>query len=179
MKDLKKSKSWAPEGDPISLAYLKSIGITPTQLTIADVLASLQTGLVDTVYNGFYGSIVLQWFTKTRYIANAPFGYAYGAFVLDRKKFSKLPPEYMELVETAALRHFAALLEDTRKSNKDALDVLKDNGLVLVEPDAGDLKELHMYRDMTVGRIVGKAFSRGIYEETLKHLNDARAPAAR
>ena len=50
--------------------------VTPVQLSIPDVLTALQSGLVETVYNSFYGSIVLQWFTKARYTADFPYGYA-------------------------------------------------------------------------------------------------------
>ena len=91
LKDFQQSKNWIPTGDPISETYLNNLNITPVQLTIPDVLSSLQSGLIDTVYNSLYGSIVLQWFTKANYIVNLPYGYAYGVFAVDHKKFAKLP----------------------------------------------------------------------------------------
>ena len=118
LAELKKSKAWAPEGDPISRVLLETVGVTPIPLSIPDVLTSLQTGLINTIFNSFYGSIVLQWFTKISYITDIPFVYAYGAFVLDKKTFSKLPAPHAAMMKKEAQIHFKKLLIDTRKSNE-------------------------------------------------------------
>jgi len=174
LDELKKSKSWVPEGDPISNIFLETAGVTPIALSIPDVLSSLQTGLIDTVYNSFYGAIVLQWFTRTRYITDIPFGYAYGAFVLDRKAFSKLPAEYARLMESTARAHFAELLQDTRASNASALQVLKDNGNSLVAVSLATQAELHELHLKTVNKLDNNVFSKKIYEETQKSLTEFR-----
>ena len=148
--------------------------MTPTPLGIPDVLPSLQTGLINTVYNSFYGAIVLQWFTRTKYITDIPFAYGYGAFVLDRKAFSRLPAEYARLMESTARAHFATLLQDTRESNKSSLQVLKENGNRLVEVSQttrAELQELHI---KTVKKLDNTIFSQNIYEETQKSLKEFR-----
>lgn len=175
LAEFRKSKSWVPEGDPISNIFLETVGVTPTALSIPDVLTSLQTGLIDTVYNAFYGAIVLQWFTRTKYITDIPFVYGYGAFALDQKAFSKLPAEYTRLMETTARAHFARLLQDTRESNESALQVLKDNGITLVKPAPGTKEELQEFRVKTVSKIDNGVFSKAIYEETMKSLTEFRA----
>lgn len=172
--ELKKSKVWAPEDDPISIAYLQTLGITPLPLTIPDVLTSLQTGMVETVFNSLYGAIVLQWFTKTKYISDIPFGYAYGALLLDRKKFSKLPELYQSMIKETAAKHFNLLVTDTRKSNDDSRQVLQDNGVSMVTPDSGDVQILSDMRDETVQRVQGTAFSPQIYKATVTLLDDYR-----
>jgi TRAP-type C4-dicarboxylate transport system substrate-binding protein len=173
--ELQKSTCWAPDNDPLSAGFLETLGITPTPLSIPDVLTSLQTGLVSTVFNSLYGSIVLQWYTKAKYITDMPFGYAYGAFLLDRQQFARLPGKYSALIKTAAARHFGILLEDTRKSNEEARSVLQDNGVTLVKIDPGALTELEMMRDKTVKRLKGKAFSAEIYEEMMRLLTQYRS----
>jgi TRAP-type C4-dicarboxylate transport system substrate-binding protein len=173
LTELKQSKAWAPEGDPISMVLLETVGVTPIPLSIPDVLSSLQTGLINTTFNSFYGSIVLQWFTKISYITDIPFVYAYGAFVLDRKTFSRLPPHYADMMKTAAQSHFEKLLADTRKSNEEARQVLIDNGITLVKPTPTTKSELqNNYREMTVKKLINDAFSKSIYEETMMHLDN-------
>ena len=173
LAELKKSKAWVPEGDPVSRVLLETVGVTPIPLSIPDVLTSLQTGLINTAFNSFYGSIVLQWFTKISYITDIPFAYAYGAFILDKKTFSKLPPQYAELMKTAARTHFDKLLEDTRKSNDEALQVLQENGIKLVNPTPSTRAELqNNYRQMTAEKLINDAFSKSIYEEVIKHLGN-------
>jgi TRAP-type C4-dicarboxylate transport system substrate-binding protein len=175
LDELKKSKAWAPEGDPISKALLESVGLTPIPLSIPDVLTSLQTGLIDTAFNSLYGSIVMQWFTRISYITDIPFVYAYGAFLLDKKTFSKLPADYAQMMHAVAKKHFAKLLTDTRQSNDEALQVLQDNDISLVKLTPESRTELLNYREMTVEKLVGDAFSRGIYEEAVEHLEKFRS----
>jgi TRAP-type C4-dicarboxylate transport system substrate-binding protein len=172
--DLKKSKSWAPSGDPVTGTFLSNLGITPIPLTIPDVLTSLQTGLVDTVFNSLYGSIVLQWFTKARYITDTPFGYAYGVFLLDRKSFSRLPENYAALIHTTADKYFSALTEETRQSNEESRKTLEQNGVTFIQSEPGIVKELQAQRDKTVQQLIGTAFSPEIYALAAKALEDFR-----
>jgi len=174
LNQLKKSKAWAPEGDPISTTLLETVGLTPIPLSIPDVLTSLQTGLINTAFNSFYGSIVMQWFTRISYITDIPFVYAYGAFLLDKKTFSRLPANYAQMMHSVAKKHFGKLLTDTRQSNNEALQVLQDNDISLVKLTPESRTELMNYREMTIEKLVGDAFSRDIYEEAVKHLEKFR-----
>jgi len=171
---LRQSKCWAPENDPVSQAFIKNIGITPIPLTIPDVLSSLQTGLIDTVFNSLYGAIVMQWFTRTNYITDVPFGYAYGGVVFSKAAFDKLPPAYAAICRDLAKKHFGGLLTDTRKSNEEALLTLKKSGVKLVSFPESDLTELRKYRDQTVQSLTDKAFSKEVYDETMRLLAEAR-----
>ena len=167
---LKNSTNWIPSGDPVSRALLNTLGITPVQLSIPDVLSSLQSGLVDTVYNSFYGSIILQWFTKAKYITDMPYGYAYGVFLLDGKSFAKLPEKYKELIHTAAAKHFPVLLQKTRVSNQESRQVLIDRGVKFVKTDADTMRQLKASRDFSVKDLTKTAFSPEIYQQTIQLL---------
>lgn len=178
LTELKRTKCWAPQSDPLGQAFLDQIGVVPTQLSIPDVLAGLQTGLVETVFNSFYGSIVLQWFTKVRYITDLPFGYAYGALIFDRRAFAKLPPAHAALIHEAARRHFPKLIADTRQSNADSLKVLKGQyGITLVQPKPEAEQEVQRHREAVVRNLIGTAYSREAYEATMAALREQRAKA--
>jgi TRAP-type C4-dicarboxylate transport system substrate-binding protein len=180
LAELKHTKCWSPQSDPLSQAFLNQVGVVPIQLSIPDVLAGLQTGLVETVFNSFYGSIVLQWFTKTRYITDLPFGYAYGALVFDGRSFAKLPPGHAALIREAARRHFPKLIADTRQSNADSLKVLKEqHHLTVVAPTPEAEQEVQRHREAVVRTLIGTAYSRQIYETALAALRDQRAKAAK
>jgi len=176
---LKQRKAWAPENDPVSLVFLKNIGVTPVLLSIPDVMSSLETGLIDTVFNSFYGAIVMQWFTKTKYITDIPFGYAYGALVLSKRAFGRLPPEYARICRAAAAHHFPRLIAAARKSNADSLAALKKQGVRLVAPRPGEVEKLARWRDRTVKELNGRIFSKGVYEKTMRILAESRGTGAR
>jgi len=172
--DLKQATIWIPAGDPLAATFISEIGLNPVQLSIPDVLSSLQTGLVDTVFNSLYGSIVLQWFTKAKYITNTPFGYAYGVFLLDKKKFDKLPPNYAAVIRDAAARHFPVLIDETRKSNDESFKVLEQQGVTFVNADPESLRELEAFRQQTVDETIGSSFSKATYARMMEILKTYR-----
>ena len=174
-EELRKSTPWIPAGDPLAATFIETVGISPIQLSIPDVLSSLQTGLVNTVFNSLYGSIVLQWFTKANHVTDNPFGYAYGAFLLDRKKFAKLSPAHQKIVHDAADHHFSILLEATRKSNEDSYDVLRQQGVKFVKADEDSLKMLASYRRQTIDRTVGKDYSQTTFDKMMDILEKFRS----
>ncbi len=175
IEELRKATIWIPSGDPLISTFIETIGLTPIQLSIPDVLSSLQTGLVDTVFNSLYGSIVLQWFTKARYVTDNPFGYAYGVFLLDKKRFDRLPPKYAEIIRKSAATHFPALIDETRKSNAESYQVLQKQGVTFIKADQETIKELKSFQTQTVEKAVGGSFSRETYAKMMKILDDYRA----
>ena len=173
--DLQQAVCWTPAGDPVSAAYLAHLGITPIQLSIPDVLSSLQTGLVNTVFNSLYGSIVLQWFTKAKFINELPFGYAYGALLLDKKALARLSAGHAAIIQATADKYFPPLIAETRKSNEDSRAVLAKNGVQFTESPADVAEQLQSLREKTARDIVGSSFSIEIYQETTRLLEKFRS----
>ena len=174
LDDQQNATNWSPAGDPMSEAYFSTLGITPVQLSISDVLSSLQSGLVDTVYNSLYGSIVLQWFTKARYVVDMPFGYAYGVFALDGKKFAELPEPHRQAIHKAAGIHFPVLLQKTRDSNNESRQVLEEQGLEFLAVDDEMIKVLREKSELTMKMLIPETISQAIYEKTQKLLGEYR-----
>jgi TRAP-type C4-dicarboxylate transport system substrate-binding protein len=175
LEDLQQATCWTPAGDPVSAAYLAHLGITPIQLSIPDVLSSLQTGLINTVFNSLYGSIVLQWFTKAKYINDLPFGYAYGALLLDKKALARLPPGHAAIIQATADKYFPPLITETRKSNDESREVLAKNGVKFTRSSAEIAAQLQGYREQTAKDVVGSSFSPEIYQETMRLLQQFRS----
>ena len=135
-EDLRKHKVWIPGTDLITAEVLKKIGINPIPLPIADVLTSLQTGLVDTVPAPPIAAIILQWHTRVRYLTEIPLSYAYGLLAVDRKAFAKLAPQDQQIVRDVMGRVFKDIDQQNRKEHVAALKVLQKNGIRFVQPTA-------------------------------------------
>ena len=175
LEDLQQAKTWAPADDPLTAAFLESLNISPITLSIPDVLSSLQTGLIDTAFNSLYGSIVLQWFTKAPFVTDAPYGYAYGAFVMSDKAMAKLSDEQRQIMETAAEKHFRELIVKTRQSNDESRSVLANQGVEFVSTTDEVLKTLEKHRDQSLEGLIGKAFSEEVYQIVNQTLAELRS----
>ena len=90
--DMRQQKVWIPDNDSMILEAIKAFDITPIPLSIADVRAGLQTGLINTVTTPPIGALALQWHTQIKYLLDEPFLYIYGVLAVDRRVFEKISP---------------------------------------------------------------------------------------
>ena len=140
--DLAGRKVWSPAGDTISRVGLESLGVTPIQLPLTDVLTGLQTSLIDTVGNSPVGTIALQWHTKVSYLVDLPLFYLYGALIVQNKAFKKLSAGDQQIVRKVMQDVFISLNKQSRKDNKGALIALQQQGLQFITPSvAGDWQD--------------------------------------
>ena len=161
--DVKKTKMWIWEGDPIAEAALKALGVSPIPLSITDVLTSLQTGLINCVYAPPLGAIALQWFTKLKYMLNVPLADAAGAVVISKKKFDEFPADLKEILSRNGRKYMAKLTALSREDNQKAIETLKKNGVQIIAPHSS--KSLQEYseigkqaRRMLVGKLYAEEF---------------------
>lgn len=132
--DLKASKMWMWEGDPIAQAAFQAIGVSPIQLSLTDVSTSLQTGMINTVYNAPYALVALQWFTRVKYVMSEPLAISNGAVVVSKKLFDSMPGDVQEALLTNGRKYFRDLTLASRKENHDAIETLKKNGITTTVP---------------------------------------------
>ena len=135
-EDLGTHKVWIPGNDLITAAVLKRVDINPIPLPMADVLTSLQTGLVDTIPAPPIAAILLQWHTRVRYLREIPLSYTYGLLAVDRKVFAKIVPEDQQIVHDVMEGVFKDIDHQNRKDHIAAMKVLQKNGIQFVQPTA-------------------------------------------
>ncbi|MCA9770775.1 MAG: TRAP transporter substrate-binding protein DctP [Myxococcales bacterium] len=177
--DLLKMKVWGWDADPLSLAYMSNAGVTPIPLPIPDVLTSLQTGLIDTVYASPLAMIALQWFTKVKYVAPEPFAIANGGNLITKKFWKKLTPEQQKVVQKTGFELGEKLVQQLRADNESSAATLKERGISTSESNLDGEKELRAISDKTREELAGKVYSKEVYEQVKKHLSDYRAMQAK
>jgi TRAP-type C4-dicarboxylate transport system substrate-binding protein len=140
--DFRKGKVWIWEDTAIGRAVFKELGINGIPLGIPDVLVSLQTGMIDTVYASPAAAISMQWFTRVSYMTDVPLSYSVGATVLHKSAFEKIPQALRGTVEEIFRRHLTLLKETVRKEDQKAIGVLTKQGIKLVSSNAKEVKEM-------------------------------------
>jgi len=172
--DMKKVKMWMWEGDPIAEASFKALGVNPISLSLTDVLTSLQTNLIDGVYAPPLGAIALQWFSRVKYMLNAPLADATGAVVVSKKKYDELPPDLQETLNRNGKKFMEKLTQVSRQDNAKSIETLKKNGITIVEPPPEQASGLDNIGQQGRHLLVGKLFSQDLLDRVEKALADFR-----
>ncbi|NOQ15123.1 MAG: C4-dicarboxylate ABC transporter [Methyloprofundus sp.] len=132
LNDLRRQKVWIPEGDVIAMALMKSAGISPIPLPLADVLTGLQTGMINSAAVTPVGAIAFQWYTKLPYISDIPINYYYALLAIDKKAYKKISPADQVIVRKVMTRINNEIDQLNRKDNDEAFQTLQKQGAKIV-----------------------------------------------
>ena len=174
VEDMRAQKVWQLPDEPLTSVLFRLAGVTSVPLNIPDVLLGLQTNLIDVVYASPSATIVLQWFTRAKYVTQLPINYTLGALLIDKRTFAKIPAADREHIHRIARQHMAALNQRNRRENDEAMTVLQANGLSLVEVNPNDIETFKELVTSAEAELVGQAFSHEAYEQIAQHLQDFR-----
>ena len=154
VSDLRAGKVWVPDNDRTALEGVKAFEVTPVPLSIVDVRAGLQTGLIDTVATPPIGAVALQWHTQIQYLTDMPFLYVCGTLAVDRRAFSKIKPEDQAVVREVMAETFRKLDRRNREDNVAAMEALKGQGVTFVEPSEEALTDWRNRAETVSDRLV-------------------------
>ena len=174
VKDIKGTKVWLWEGDPIARPVLRKAGVAPIPLGIPDVLMALQTNLIDVVYASPLAAIALQWFTKVKYMTDLPLIYSLGGILLSKRMFDKIPGNLQDIVKEVFHNHVALLNVRTRKDNDEAVRVMQKQGIKLVSPTDEETKEFKRISLEAIDELGDKVFSKDVLVQVKSHINQYR-----
>lgn len=174
VEDLRKRKVWVWEGDAVAESTFRATGVGPIPLAFPDVLTSLQTGLIDTVYISPLAAIALQWFSKVKTISDMPILDAVSVLVVSKKSWEKIPADLQKIVMETTRRHSEKQVAITRKENDDSLKVLQQKGLEIVKADEAMRPEFDRIAEQVSRDLVGKLYPQESLDEVLKTLAEMR-----
>lgn len=162
---LRKAKVWIWNDSPMSKAIFEEAGVIGVPLSISDVLVGLQTGLVEVVYVPPSVAVALQWFTRIKYITDAPLNYMLGGLVAKKEAFDKIDPQHQSVVKEVFQRHMARLKEIIRAENQEALTVMQKQGIKLISPGKAQIADYKAISEKAMQKESGHKFSPKTKEE--------------
>lgn len=174
-KDILDKKVWLWEGDPLAETFMAEFGIKPIPLAITDVLMSLSTQMINTVYTAPMACVGLQWFTKVKYMTDYPVTNSVGAVIVSRKSWDRIPEDLQPVVRRICDKHFARLAETTIEDNAKSIETLKKNGIKLVEVGDEGRADFNKVSLTTREKLAGSLYPADLQERVEKLLADYRA----
>ena len=172
---LRPQKAWMWEGDPLVQATYSGLGVSPHPLSVTDVLLSLQTGMVDTVYASPMGALALQWYTKVKYMSELRMANATGGVLMTKRMFDRLPAKHQKAVREISQRYLKKLVQKIQTDNDQSITLMKQNGLKIAPlPDSNELKKFYAVGREVQKQLNGKLFSQTVLDKVMTHLKEVR-----
>ncbi|MCK4836530.1 MAG: TRAP transporter substrate-binding protein DctP [Candidatus Aminicenantes bacterium] len=167
--ELKKHKISFSTGSPKTEQAWKKMGYQIIPNDLKDLLMALQSGMV----NAFYLPPLIagsgQYFPLAPNMCSLKIAPLIGGIMITNRIWKRIPEQYKKPMLAVTHSLSEKLLSRIEDLERETLETMKEHGLIInqVPPDA-----VQKWREAPakgVEYLVGKAFSKGIYEELLKH----------
>ena len=178
LEDLRQTKMWVWEGDPIAETAFKAAKVNPIPLSVTDVTSSLQTGLINGVYGSPLAVLALQWYSNTPFIHDYPMAHSIGAVLLSKKVYDGLEPGQQKILRELSEKHLQRLSDLGRTENQKAMETLKKQGLSLVSPAKETLEAYEKIGREAREKLVGVLYPRSLLDQVEQLLASYRGEHA-
>ncbi len=134
-EDLKATKAWCWTYDSNYLALFEVVGVKPIMLGVPEVLAGLQTGLIDSFSVAPLAAVSLQWFSRAKYMLDVPLTVTIGAIVLTRKSLDALSVEDQALLMQVGAEFSPKMAKAVRDDNQKSIEAIRKAGITIIPAD--------------------------------------------
>jgi TRAP-type C4-dicarboxylate transport system substrate-binding protein len=134
-------------------------------------MMGLQTGMVDTVYNTALGAISFQWYVRTKYRVSTPMTFVTATLLVRKNTFDKLSVQDQQTLVTVSRGHFDQLNQQIRKQNAESITVMNERGVAQVNWPEEDINELKKASDSVYRKLIGKQYSKELFDDVIRLRN--------
>ncbi|MCO5167271.1 MAG: TRAP transporter substrate-binding protein DctP [Planctomycetes bacterium] len=179
LAQLRQRKIWVWQGDPLAERTFQVFGLAGTPLPLTDVLTSLETGMIDSVYNSPYGLVGLQWHRNLRYMSRMTVGHGTGALLVSKSEWEKIPPAVRGNIAQAARRRLDQLLIEVGRKNEQTVTELQQNGTTIIPIPEEEMPQYLQLGEQVADQMAGVLYEKSLLERVRGILREHRAGGGR
>ncbi len=143
--DLRALKYYVLEGDAEFIKTWKDLGFRPVPLATTDVLAGLQSGMVEAYAATILSSLSLQWFGVAKHMTDMTMAPMLAVLVISMRTWNRIPADLRSEYESVARGLEERMRAETSRLDQEALAIMNTYGLVthpVPEQVVGDWREV-------------------------------------
>ncbi|HMB00950.1 MAG TPA: TRAP transporter substrate-binding protein DctP, partial [Spirochaetota bacterium] len=171
--DIRNTRMWLWEGDRLAYSIMKNFKIKARSIKFTEVIPSFQTGMIDGFYCTPTAAIQLQWYKQVEYMLRLKLSDVTGGLVFSKSSWDNLSSSQQKLVTAIARKELAALTEANRRSDRESIALLKQNGIKIVEPQQ-DMTAFRRMSEAVARDLQGTLFPASLYNKLKKLLHTYR-----
>jgi len=173
--DFKKMKFFSFAGEGEQQEIMKSLGYVPVPLETADILPSIQTGMIQVVPSTPYFALATQVYSTASNMLEINWAPVVGAMVITQKAWDDMSPAGQQALRTAGEKAGVHIRTKARQEVEEAVDAMKKRGLVVNRPTPDQMREWNQLAEKLYPRIRGTLVPAETFDEVLRHLKEYRA----
>ena len=173
-EDYKRMKFFAWGAEQEQQSIMKSLGYTPVPLETADILPSIQTGMISVVPSTPYFALASQIYTTAPHMLEINWAPIVGAMVVTTKAWEAMTPAAQDALRAAGEKAGVQLRAQARREVEEATEAMQKRGLVVHKPNAAEMQEWNALADKLYPRIRGTMVPADTFDEVFKHVKAYR-----
>jgi TRAP-type C4-dicarboxylate transport system substrate-binding protein len=173
--DYKGMKFFAWGSEPEQQTIMKSLGYTPVPLETADILPSMQTGMINVLPATPYFALASQIYGTAKHMLEINWAPIVGALVLTSKAWEAMSPAAQQALRTAGEKAGVQMRTQARLEVDEAVAAMVKRGLVVNRPTPAQMREWDELAAKLYPRIRGTMVPAETFDEVFTHLRAFRA----
>jgi len=172
--DLKKHKLSFTTGAPEMEQAWKKSGFQVVPNELKDVMMGLQSGMITAFYLPPMMAAAGQYFGLAPHMCSLKIAPMVGGFLISKKIWDEIPDKYKSEMVAVAKKMADNLFQKTEELEKEAMTEMIKNGLIVNQTPPDAVAKWRAAADKGLGELIGKAFSKEIYDTLLKYIDEYR-----
>jgi TRAP-type C4-dicarboxylate transport system substrate-binding protein len=177
-EDLQKTKLFVSGNRPSELEVYRYVGCHPVALEVADILPSLQTGLIDCVPFPPTIALATQLDASAPHMLDMQWVPLVGAAIVNKKTWDSLAPESQVAIKKAALEAGKLIRADGRRESVEAIEAMRKRGLQIHTMTPEIEAAWDRMVEKSYPKIRGNVVPADIYDEVTSQLATFRSAQA-
>jgi len=174
LEELKRTKVWGPDS-PMIMELFSAGNVATIPANVTDVLTALQTGSLESVFGPPTAAVAVQWHTKVRYYNTMRLTYSLGGVFFSSRAWAKVSPEHQEIIRSAFDKHCRLLTPKVRKSDIEALEYMRDQGVEVIEETPEATADFERVAALALEKVKGSVFPAAAWDQLQQALKEVRS----
>jgi len=172
--DFRKLKFFVMEGSPEIDQAWKAMGFHIVPLPPNDAFAALQSGMVEVFSASPLTAAAMQWFALAPHMTDINWTPLTAGLIISNQTWRRIPAELRPQLKAATQRALDDLEAEIMAVENQAIEIMKDNGLVIHEIPPAALQEWESLVEKGFNILIGDVISRDLYEEAKTVVSEYR-----
>jgi TRAP-type transport system periplasmic protein len=168
--------SWA--GDSAQLELSKIAGFRPVPIETADIVPSLQTGLIEAVPLPPFFALASQVDARAPHMLELNWAPIVGACVVRQAAWEKIPADVRERLLAAARKTGADIKAAGRRESNESVAAMQKRGLKVTVPTPEVIEEWRRVVEPMYPQIRGRSVPTEIFDQVMSLMNEYRSKKA-